>query len=296
MLHVEKKCSETMSANDPSTNEELVHGMVREKYARVAKTGASSADGHAKHVASAFGYSAAELSAIPAAANMGLSCGNPTAFASLRLGEVVVDLGCGGGLDVFLAAKKVGRTGKAIGIDMTPEMIELAKRNAAKMAADPSAGKMEFHLASIEKLPLPDSSVDCIVSNCVINLSPDKPAVFREAARVLKPGGRLAISDIVLKRSLPPELASSVAAYTGCIAGAITIDAYVSGLNGAGFERIDVVPSGSNLNAYREGTEGEGCCAPVSSCGCNEPGDEVLSRFDVNEFAASVRISAVKKG
>ena len=169
-------------------------------------------------VAEAFGYSPEELASIPAEANMGLSCGNPTAFASLKPGEVVVDLGCGGGLDVFLAAAKVGPTGRAIGIDMTHEMIERARASAAKGIDGKPIHNVEFHVATIDQLPLPDASVDCVVSNCVINLAPDKPAVFREIARVLKPGGRLAVSDLVLKRPLPPEIAANVMAYVGCIA------------------------------------------------------------------------------
>ena len=140
-------------------------------------------------VAEAFGYTPEQLASIPAEANMGLSCGNPTAFASLKPGETVVDLGCGGGLDVFLAAKRVGPTGKAIGIDMTPEMLELARRNAAKADGGKPLANVEFHQATIDRLPLPDASVDCVISNCVINLAPDKQAVFREIARVLKPGG-----------------------------------------------------------------------------------------------------------
>src|SRR4051812_33266816 len=140
---------------------------------------------------------------------MGLSCGNPTATANLRPGEVVVDLGSGGGLDVFLAAQKVGPAGKAIGIDMTPEMIDLSRKNAAKGGIN----NVEFHLAPIDRLPLPDASVDVVISNCVINLAPDKSAVFREIARVLKPGGRLAVSDIALKQPLPDAIARDVMAY-----------------------------------------------------------------------------------
>src|SRR5512141_1041817 len=146
---------------------------------------------------------------------MGLSCGNPTAFATLRPGEVVVDLGCGGGLDVFLAASRVGPTGKAIGIDMTPEMLNLARQNAAKANNGQGLSNVEFHQATIDKLPLPDASVDCVISNCVINLAPDKEAVFAEIARVLKPGGRLAVSDIALKKTLPPEIGNDLMAYVG---------------------------------------------------------------------------------
>jgi SAM-dependent methyltransferase len=195
-------------------------------------------------VAEAFGYSAEELTSIPAEANMGLSCGNPTATAHLRSGEIVVDLGSGGGLDVFLAAKQVGPNGRAIGIDMTPAMIERARTNAA------AAGytNVEFHLANIDKLPLPDASVDCVISNCVLNLAPDKPAVFREIARVLKPGGRLAVSDIALKGELPEAIASSLAAYVGCIAGAIRMETYREELLKAGFAHVEIVDSGADLN------------------------------------------------
>src|SRR5262249_20368324 len=192
------------------------------KYGSVATSGLSSEHAGARAVAQAFGYSPEELRSIPAEANMGLSCGNPTAFASLRPGDVVVDLGCGGGLDVFLAAAKVGPTGKAIGMDMTPEMIALARANAAKAGNGQGLGNVEFHLATIDRLPLPDNSVDCLISNCVINLAPDKRAVFREMLRVLRPGGRVAVSDIALKRPLPDELAHDLLAYVGCIAGAIS--------------------------------------------------------------------------
>jgi len=187
---------------------------VRSKYASVATSKLSGKHDGVRAVAEAFGYSAKELAAIPAEANMGLSCGNPTATANLRPGEVVVDLGCGGGLDVFLAAAKVGPTGKAIGIDMTPEMIKRAKKNAAKGVDGKRIKNVEFHLATIDKLPLPDASVDCVISNCVINLAPDKPAVFREIARILKPGGRLAVSDIALKKPLPKALAEDIMAYS----------------------------------------------------------------------------------
>ena len=188
-----------------------IEQLVQEKYGSVATSGLSSNHEGVAAVAEAFGYSADQLASIPAEANMGLSCGNPTAFASLKSGETVVDLGCGGGLDVFLAAAKVGPTGKAIGIDMTDEMLDLAKANAAKAGQ----ANVQFHKAMIDKMPLPDSSVDCVISNCVINLAPDKPAVFREIARILKPGGRLAVSDIALKKPLPPEIGDNLLAYLG---------------------------------------------------------------------------------
>src|SRR5579884_2875446 len=229
---------------------------VRSKYASVAASSLSSEHVGVRAVAEAFGYSPEELASIPAEANMGLSCGNPTAFARLRPGEVVVDLGCGGGLDVLLAAQKVGPKGQAIGIDMTPEMIDRARRNAGAQRLS----NVEFHLATIDRLPLADDSVDCIISNCVINLAPDKGAVFREIFRVLKPGGRLAVSDIALKKQLPDEVGQSLLAYVGCIAGAISLDAYRDGLLAAGFPAVRIVDSGADLNAYAMVPGQSGCC------------------------------------
>jgi arsenite methyltransferase len=289
--------------------------IVREKYGDVAKSALSTDDAGVRAIAEAFGYSAEELSSIPANANMGLSCGNPTATASLKPGEVVVDLGSGGGLDVFLAAKKVGPKGKAIGIDMTPEMISRARKNA-KEANLPN---VEFHQANIDKLPLADNSADCIISNCVINLAPDKDAVFREMFRVLKPGGRVAVSDIAIKKELPSALAKDVAAYVGCIAGAISIDDFQRGLRTAGFGAVHVVDSGADLNAYAnvEGQSGccsppmekkstlpiadESCCGPTCCGGAKESAvhqglTAVLKQYNVNDYAASVKVYAVKPG
>ena len=274
---------------------------VQLKYGAVAESRLSSNNAGVKAVAEAFGYSAEELTSIPAEANMGLSCGNPTATAHLRAGEVVVDLGSGGGLDVFLAAKKVGPEGKAIGIDMTPAMIERARANAE------SGGyrNVEFHQATIDAIPLPDASVDCVISNCVLNLVPDKLAVFREIARILKPGGRLAVSDIALKGELPEAIARSMAAYVGCISGAIRIDDYRAGLMAAGFEHVEIVDSEKDLNAYAQVEGQSGCCSPAmdgeGSC-CQPPAEpslhedlsELLKKYDVNEAAASVKVYAIK--
>src|SRR3954452_12000174 len=232
-----------------------IEEVVREKYAAVAASSLTSESTGVQAVAEAFGYSAEELSSIPAEANMGLSCGNPTATANLRPGEVVVDLGSGGGIDVLLAAKKVGPSGRAVGIDMTDEMLDRARKNAAKAGAE----NAELHKATIDHLPLADASADCIISNCVINLAPDKRAVFREMARVLKPGGRVAVSDIALKKPLPPEVGHVLLAYVGCIAGAIPIEEYRDGLKEAGFAHVEIIDSGADLNAYAQ-IEGQGGC------------------------------------
>lgn len=291
---------------------ESITQAVRSKYGSVAGSGLSTDHGGVKAVAEAFGYTPEELASIPAEANMALSCGNPTATAGLREGEVVVDLGSGGGLDVFLAARKVGPTGKAIGIDMTLEMLDLARRNAEKSGLR----NVEFHRATIDKLPLPDASVDCVISNCVINLATDKPAVFREIARVLRPGGRLAVSDIALKRELPPELGDDLMAYVGCIAGAISIDDYRRGLMEVGFSHVEVLDSGSDLNAYAKVENQAVCCPPPASpasglavvdAACCSVGPaavvdealharlaDLLRRYDVNDYAASVKVFAVK--
>ncbi len=283
---------------------------VKSKYGAVAESTLSNHHAGVQAVAEAFGYSAEELTSIPAEANMGLSCGNPTATAHIRQGEVVVDLGSGGGLDVFLASKMVGPSGRAIGIDMTPAMIERARTNAH------SAGYMnvEFYQSTIDQIPLPDSSVDCVISNCVLNLAPDKPSVFREIARVLKPGGRLAVSDIALKHELPDAVAQSMAAYVGCIAGAIKIDDYRDGLLAAGFEHVEIIDSGADLNAYAKVENQSGCCSPAMAtsnafqiieeaccaptapltASLHEELTTLLSQYDINAAAASVKVYAIK--
>jgi arsenite methyltransferase len=270
---------------------------VQTQYAQVARSGLSNDSAAVRSVAQAFGYSEADLASLPATANMGLSCGNPVALAGLREGEVVVDLGSGGGLDVFLAAQRVGPTGKAIGIDMTPEMIERARAGALKVGAT----NVEFHLSSIDQLPLAESSVDCVLSNCVINLVPNKLRAFREIFRVLKPGGRIAISDITLKQPLPAKVLTDVQAYVGCIAGALEIGVYEQLLREAGFVAVVVQETGSDLNAYAEAGPGgpcasSACCTPTGETGSavHEGLTQILTAWDVNAYAASVRVHALK--
>ncbi len=226
--------------------DEQIRKTVREGYAQIAKTGrsccapTSSCCGNAdmaQAVSKNMGYSDEEMAAVPDGANLGLGCGNPVALASLSEGEMVMDLGSGAGFDCFLAANRVGKKGRVIGVDMTPEMVEKARENAAKGGYD----NVEFRLGEIENLPVADSSVDAVISNCVINLSPDKGRVFAEAFRVLKPGGRLMVSDIVILRELPDFIRKSAAAYVGCISGALLKDEYLGMIKKAGFGQVTVM-------------------------------------------------------
>jgi arsenite methyltransferase len=214
--------------------------IVREHYAKVAATGSGCAPGCCETLsaASALGYTSDDAAAAPEGADLGLGCGNPTAIASLRTGETVLDLGSGGGFDCFIAAKQVGPTGRVIGVDMTAEMITRARANAEKV----KAANVEFRLGEIEHLPVADGSVDAILSNCVVNLSPEKSNVFREAFRVLKPGGRIALSDIVAIAPIPEPLREQAAALAGCIAGAAPIEDVRRMLVEAGFAKVKVEP------------------------------------------------------
>jgi SAM-dependent methyltransferase len=217
---------------------------VRKRYAGIAKEGGSCcapsasccAGSAAEAMSRKIGYSGEELKAVPQGANLGLGCGNPIALASLKEGEIVLDLGSGAGFDCFLAARAVGPKGRVIGVDMTPEMIEKARENARKGGY----ANVEFRLGEIEHLPAADNSVDAVISNCVINLSPAKDEVFAEAYRVLKPGGRVLISDIVLSRELPEPIAGSLAAYAGCISGAVMKDVYLRLIEAAGFRDVRI--------------------------------------------------------
>ncbi len=220
--------------------------MVREGYAqRVQNKSSCCAPGNSccgsanptESMSKAIGYTEEELGSVPDGANLGLGCGNPTALASLAEGETVLDLGSGAGFDCFLAANKVGKTGKVIGVDMTPEMLDKARENARKGNYE----NVEFRLGEIENLPAADNSIDIIISNCVINLSPNKKSVFDEAFRVLKPGGRLMVSDIVLLKELPSFIRDSIAAYVGCISGALMKAEYLDTITGAGFQDVQVL-------------------------------------------------------
>ena len=227
-----------------------VKKIVRSRYGKVAKNQTSccgtstksktsccnSSKITAEEVSKTIGYSKEELESTPDASNMGLGCGNPTAFASIQEGEIVLDLGSGGGLDCFLAAQKVGSKGRVIGVDMTPDMIDLARDNANKN----DIKNVEFRLGEIENLPVANEHIDIIISNCVINLSPEKQKVFNEAYRVLKPGGRFVISDIVLLKDLPESLKNDETLLAGCVAGAELKENYLSMIREAGFENIKV--------------------------------------------------------
>lgn len=228
--------------------EQDVKAAVREHYAKIVTNGigccgpAPAGGGCCGATAPAqvsrvIGYSDAEMEAVPDGANLGLGCGNPLAFAALEAGDVVVDLGSGAGFDCFLAAQRVGPEGRVIGVDMTHEMLAAARANAARHGYT----NVEFRLGEIESLPVADNGADMVISNCVINLSTDKPRVFREALRVLRPGGLLMVSDLVLARPLPASVARSVEAYAGCIAGAMLKDDYLAAIRGAGFADVEVL-------------------------------------------------------
>ncbi len=249
----------TIVLNDPHT----VRAEVRKNYGQIAnsqrngcctpaQSGCCESDRPAATNAHELGYTADEVAALPAGADLGLGCGNPQAIASLKHGETVLDLGSGAGFDCFLAARSVGPTGRVIGVDMTPEMLAKARSNAATAGTT----NVEFRLGEIEALPVADHSIDVILSNCVINLSPDKGRVFREAFRVLKPGGRLAIADIVRTAELPPEVANDLAAHCGCVAGAASVAEVEALLREAGFTDIRIQPKDASREFIRNWVPG----------------------------------------
>lgn len=252
---------------------------VRENYGKIAVSNnagcgcspTSCCEGPTAAVMSmALGYSGDDVTGVPAGANMGLGCGNPQAIAALKGGEVVLDLGSGGGFDCFLAARQVGDSGRVIGVDMTPEMISKAGANAEKGRYR----NVEFRLGEIENLPVADNTVDVIISNCVINLSPDKRRVFFEAYRALKPGGRLAISDVVAFAEIPEDVRKDMALYSGCVAGAASISEVMEMLHGAGFEQIRVVPKDESKSFMQDWAPG----------------------MPITDYVVSASIEAVKPG
>ncbi|MHB8107344.1 MAG: arsenite methyltransferase [Candidatus Cryosericum sp.] len=261
--------------------------IVKDRYGKIATgsgCGCSSGcqpmpDGSVEGISRGLGYSDADLAAVPEGANLGLGCGNPLAFSSLKEGEVVLDLGSGAGFDSFLAARKVGTTGKVIGVDMTPAMIAKATANAKSGGYD----NVQFLLGDIEALPLPDNSVDMAISNCVINLVPNKDNVFRELYRVLRPGGRFMVSDLVLLKELPERVRASVEAYVGCVAGAILKDQYLAVIRAAGFEDVRIVDE-SHAAVQVEDQQGNRVTAE---------GDPRVE--DLVQSIASIKVQGVKK-
>jgi arsenite methyltransferase len=244
---------------------EALRSAIRKGYSEIARSGSprrqpgksccGSGAINSNQLAHSLGYSATELATVPEEANMGLSCGNPAVIASLQPGEVVLDLGAGGGFDVFIAGRKVGSNGHAIGVDMTPEMLTKARANIAAYRAQSGLDNVEFRLGEIEHLPVADNSVDVIISNCVINLSPDKPQVWREIARVLKPGGRVAVSDLALLRPLPDAVRQMMSALVGCVAGAALVEETDAMAKAAGLEEISLTPKPNYIKTMTEGND-----------------------------------------
>ncbi|TVS01028.1 MAG: methyltransferase domain-containing protein [Phycisphaerales bacterium] len=242
-----------MSAvNNPDT----VRDAVREGYAKIARDEGGCCAGTSccgtSSVSAQIGYDPSELGSLPEGADMGLSCGNPGAIASLMPGETVIDLGSGGGLDIFLAGPKVGPTGRAIGIDMTPDMLSKARAGVASYRQRTGLDNVEFRLGEIEHIPVADATADCVISNCVLNLSPDKPRVWCEIARVLKPGGRAAISDMALLRPLPEDVAGMIDSLIGCISGAVTVDETRAMIEASGLEVVELTPKGEYMKALEQ--------------------------------------------
>lgn len=249
-----------MSSQSATTQQETIRVAVREGYGKIAvgvsqgccgPSSCCSSDNvdSAEMLAQAIGYDRDDLSTLPQGANMGLSCGNPVALASLCPGEVVVDLGSGGGFDVFIAARQVGPSGRVIGVDMTPEMLSKARRNEIDFGERTGLHNVEFRLGEIEHLPIADNSVDVVISNCVINLSPDKPQVWREISRVLRPGGRVSVSDLALLRPLPQAIREMVEALVGCIAGAVLLEETDRMVREAGLVDISLEPKSGYIDA-----------------------------------------------
>jgi len=270
-----------------NNSSEIVRETIRKGYTAIAQGESSGCCGSLspKKLASGIGYTAEELEHLPEGANMGLSCGNPTAIANLRVGQVVLDLGSGGGFDVFIAAKKVGPNGKVIGVDMTPEMVGKARAAIPRFTEKTGLSNVEFRLGEIEHLPAADASVDVVISNCVINLSPDKQQVWREIARVLKRGGKACISDLAMKKPLPEKVLKSAAAFVGCVAGAVPIDQMINMAKRAGLKNVIVAEKVYNLDVMAD---------------CNDPLYRQIQEFipqgaKLADYIVSVDITAFKK-
>lgn len=265
--------------------------LVKKSYGNIAKKGGSCCPSKssccgaapAEDVSKSIGYTEDDLEAVPSGANLGLGCGNPIAMASIKEGDTVLDLGSGAGFDSFLAAGKVGPKGRVIGVDMTPEMIEKAKENASKG----NFSNVEFRLGELENLPVADDSVDVIISNCVVNLVPDKKTAFKEAFRVLKPGGRLMVSDIVLKRALPDFVMKSIDAYVGCISGAALKEIYLEAIKSAGFDDVTVIDESIfPLDFMAEDPAGQAIARNL------EEGAEGINKLE--NLVSSIKVRAIK--
>lgn len=271
--------------------EQEIRDFVRDRYGSVAKQmssccGSGGTSGVKEGFAEKLGYGADDLSALPDTANLGLSCGNPVALATLKPGEVVLDLGSGGGFDCFIAGRKVGADGRVIGVDMTPEMISRARGGLKQYRELTGLDNVEFRLGEIEHLPVADASVDVVISNCVLNLSPSKAQVWRDIARALRPGGRVAVSDIALLKPIPAEVATDLRLISACLAGAVSVEDYVAQIAAAGLTSIDVepVPGGGDVwDSYQD---------PIV--------DAIRAKMPagarIGDYAASVRVTALKPG
>ena len=273
--------------------DENVRESVRKAYSEIAKTDGSCCQPSSSccgsysptELAKGIGYSQEDLSILPDGANMGLSCGNPTALAELKPGEYVLDLGSGGGFDVFIAAQKVGKDGFVIGTDMTPEMITKARNSIKRFTEKTGLSNVEFRLGEIEHLPIEDETMDAVISNCVINLSPDKSQVWREIARVLKPGGRVCVSDLALLEPLPEKVKESAAAWVGCISGAVLVSETEAMMKSAGLVNIKLISKSYNMDIMD---------------GCNDPLYEAVSETlpkgkKLSDYVVSMDIAALKR-
>ncbi|KJZ77334.1 hypothetical protein HIM_03058 [Hirsutella minnesotensis 3608] len=270
-----------------------IYSQVSERYSAAAR---SSNTGFGDTIAKAFGYSEEELAQVPRDSNMGLSCGNPLAIATLRTGETIVDFGSGAGIDVFLAAGKIGPTGKAIGVDMNEDMLAKARRLKVTSGKD----NVEFIHSRITNVDLPAASTDCIISNCVINLVPpeEKQLVFNEMFRLLKPGGRVAVSDILAKQELPNEIKENIGMYVGCVAGASQVAEYERYLEAAGFTDVLITDTGGDMNVYTEAFADDCCGGGATQTGPCCSSENVLADlagWDLNQWVGSYKVYAVKR-